>query len=53
MFDWIVEADIYRLKKAALEATSPRERRELEAPADRKLALLQRRAGRPETCSDA
>jgi hypothetical protein len=40
MFDWIVEADIYRLKKAASEATNPRERRELEALAQQKLAAV-------------
>jgi hypothetical protein len=44
MFDWIVEADVYRLRKAAAEATNPRERRELEALAQQKLALLSRRS---------
>ena len=36
MYDWIIEADIYRLNKAALEAGSARERRELEVRAERK-----------------
>jgi len=40
MYDWIIEADVYRLKKAASEATNPRERRELEALAQHKLAAL-------------
>jgi len=53
MFDWIVEADVYRLRKAALEATNRQERRELEALADHELELLHHRAGRVETCSDA
>jgi hypothetical protein len=43
VFDWIIEADVYRLKKAASEATNPRERRELEARAEQKLAALSHR----------
>ena len=46
MYDWIIEADIYRLNKAALEAGSARERRELEMQAERKaLVLATRREG--------
>jgi hypothetical protein len=40
MYDWIIEADVYRLRKAASEATNPRERRELEGLAEQKLAAL-------------
>ena len=40
MYDWIVEADIYRLNKAASEASSSRERRELEMLAERKKSML-------------
>ena len=43
MYAWIIEADVYRLKKAASEATNPRERRELEALAQHKLAALSQR----------
>jgi len=43
MFDWIIEADVYRLKKAAREAANPRERREIEALAEQKLAMLESR----------
>ena len=43
MYDWIIEADLYRLKKAASEATNSRERRELEALAEHKLAALSQR----------
>ena len=43
MYDWIIEADVYRLKKAASEASNPRERRELEALAQHKLAALSQR----------
>ena len=49
MFDWIIEADVYRLRKAAGDATSPRERRELENLAEHKLAVLRdRRDGRQD-----
>ena len=53
MYDWIIEADAYRLRKAAVEATTPRERRELEGLAERKLAVLQRRKGASEGDSRA
>ena len=43
MFDWVLEADIYRLKKAALEASSGQERRTLEALAEQKQRVLARR----------
>jgi hypothetical protein len=36
MFDWIIEADIYRLKKAARETSDPEERSTLESIAKRK-----------------
>jgi hypothetical protein len=52
MFDWIIEADVYRLRKAAREATSPRERSEMEALAEQKLNLLERTYG-SETSSHA
>jgi hypothetical protein len=46
VFDWIIEADVYRLRKAAGEATDPRERREIENLAEHKLAVLRHwRAG--------
>ena len=45
MYDWIIEADIYRLRKAAAEATSPHARHEMEALADRKDAALSARRG--------
>jgi hypothetical protein len=44
MRDWIVEADIYRLTKLAGEASTPRERRELEALAEHKRAILAARS---------
>jgi hypothetical protein len=47
MYDWIIEADLYRLKKAASEAANPRERRELEALAQHKLAALSQRHESP------
>jgi hypothetical protein len=47
MYDWIIEADLYRLKKAASEATNPRERRELEALAQHKVAALSQRREAP------
>jgi hypothetical protein len=55
MYDWIIEADVYRLKKAASEAANPRERRELEALAQHKLAALSERHEAPvvRTSSDA
>ena len=40
MFDWILEADVSRLTKAANEATDPRARSELRSLAARKLAFL-------------
>ena len=40
MRDSMVEADIHRLSKAAAEANSPRERREILALAEQKLAVL-------------
>ena len=45
MYDWIIEADIYRLNKAAGEASTAEERLELERLADaksRRLAAKQR-----------
>jgi len=53
MFDWIIEADVYRLRKAAGEATNARERRELQALAEHKLSVLHRRRGAGETSSHA
>ena len=49
MFDWIIEADIYRLNKEALEASSQQERRELEELAELKVQLL---AARQRVCSE-
>jgi len=43
MYDWIIEADVYRLQKAASEATDSRERRDMEALAEQKLAALSAR----------
>ena len=43
MYDWIIEADVYRLRKAASEATDSRERRAIEALAAQKLAALSAR----------
>jgi hypothetical protein len=40
MYNWIIEADIYRLRKAAAEATNQRDRRELEILAQHKLETL-------------
>ena len=40
MLDWILEADIYRLKKEAKEAYDPRERRRLEQLASQKSHFL-------------
>ena len=34
MYDWIIEADIYRLNKAAAQASTAEERRRLETLAD-------------------
>jgi len=45
VYDWIIEADAYRLRKAASEASNSRERRELEAQAEQKLAALSQRRG--------
>jgi hypothetical protein len=53
VFDWIIEADVYRLRKAAGEASDPRERREIEALAEHKLQVLRRRAGAIETSANA
>jgi len=53
VFDWIIEADVYRPRKAAGGATSSRERREIEALAEQKLALLRERTGGGETSSHA
>ena len=53
MYDWIIEADVYRLNKAAREASTPRERRELESLAERKAQLLttkQRAGSGPPGC---
>jgi len=40
MYDWIIEADVHRLKKAASEATYSPERRKLESLIQHKLAAL-------------
>jgi hypothetical protein len=40
MYDWIIEADAYRLKKLAEESESPRERLQLLMRAEQKLASL-------------
>jgi len=53
MFDWIIEADLYRLRKAAAEVRGPRERREVEALIDQKVAVLRHHTGRVETSSHA
>jgi hypothetical protein len=53
MFDWIIEADVYRLRKAAREATNPRERREIEALAEQKVAFLRSRPAGGENSSHA
>jgi hypothetical protein len=53
VFDWIIEADVYRLRKALSETTNSRDRREIEALAEHKLEMLRRRAGLSETSSDA
>ena len=42
MLDWIIEADVYRLTKAAAETTDAGERRKLEALAEHKRAALRR-----------
>ena len=36
MFDWIIEADIYRLRKAASEVSDPIEQRTLRTLAEQK-----------------
>jgi hypothetical protein len=46
MFHWIIEADIYRLQKAAGEETDGKVRRELQAIAEHKLAVLETRRGK-------
>jgi hypothetical protein len=43
MYDWIIEADVYRLRRAAAETRDQSERRELEALADQKLVVLSKR----------
>ena len=40
MYDWIIEADIYRLNRAASEASTAEERRKLEGLADGKVQVL-------------
>ena len=40
MYDWIIEADIYRLNRAAREARTAEERRKLEGLADAKVRIL-------------
>ena len=40
MYGWIIEADIYRLDKAASEASTAEERRKLERLADAKMHLF-------------
>jgi DNA transposition AAA+ family ATPase len=47
MYDWIIEADIYRLKKAARDTTQDEERRMFERLVREKEHLLaQQRANR-------
>ena len=53
VFNLIIEADVYRLRKAASEATSPRERRKIEALAEQKLAVVRLRSAGGETGSHA
>lgn len=43
MFDWIVEADIYRLRKEAREASDSHQQCQLEEQAVRKAAVLAKR----------
>ena len=43
MYDWIIEADVYRLRKAASQATDAQERREMEILAEQKLTALSSR----------
>jgi hypothetical protein len=45
MFDWIIEADIYRLKKAARETSDPEEQRKLESIANRKERIVAAKRG--------
>jgi len=40
MYDWIIGADIYRLNKAARDASSPHERRQIEKLVEVKTAFL-------------
>ncbi|HEY8592039.1 MAG TPA: hypothetical protein VIL42_04140 [Sphingomicrobium sp.] len=50
MFDWVIEADIYQLRKAINETTDPQQRRELTTLAEQKEIILARRgAGKPMT----
>lgn len=49
MYDWIIEADIYRLQKGAEEATDSRLRHELESMAEQKHAALAARSGTGRT----
>ena len=46
MFDWILEADIHRLRKAAAEATYPDQRRELLTLLNQKIAVLDEQRSR-------
>lgn len=40
MYDWIIEADIYRLDRAISEASTAEERRKLQGLADAKVRVL-------------
>jgi hypothetical protein len=45
MFDWVIEADIYRLRKAISETTDRQEQRELAGLAEQKERILAGRRG--------
>jgi len=45
MYDWILEADIYRLDKAVREAAGIQERRALETLAKQKALILAAKRG--------
>jgi len=45
MYDWILEADIYRLDKAARDGAGVQERRALEALAKQKALILAAKRG--------
>ena len=47
MYDWIIEADIYRLRKAARETSKPGEQQKLEALAAQKERILAARKSDP------